>query len=444
MNQKEEDQILFSNILNNNYFDYFKNGDKQIEFFINGICSANCSYCYLKKYQKELFPIELLNFDQILKNTDKLIKWYIKNKFKCNINIFSGELFTTKIGISVLDIFYNNFKNVDFQFRPKKIVIPDNMNFINSSELTQQIQHYIDLFNLLNIQLIFSASIDGKECEFGRTEQNSDFYIKCFNFLNKNNFACHPMISSQNIKYWEKNYKWWINNAPAQISKSLMMLEVRDETWTKDSIQDLINFCNYLIDFKLKYFFNNDLKEFTKYIFQLPTNKLWCNYSPELIDIHSYFNSRDEITCSFSNNLIIRVSDLALCLCHRLSYENLLLGYFNEKDNKLLDIQMKDNSVPLLIVKAHYKQSCMPCCEQCPIQPICIGYCCGNSYENYKNLLVPTQEVCTMYKCKNLFLLKKYDDLGLFEILQDFDKDIINPIDLQFILDLKNNIKKYL
>jgi len=49
-----------------------------------------------------------------------------------------------------------------------------------------------------------------------------------------------------------------------------------------------------------------------------------------------------------------------------------------------------------------------------------------------------------MYKCKNLFLLKKYDDLGLFEILQDFDKDIINPIDLQFILDLKNNIKKYL
>jgi len=114
MNQKEEDQILFSNILNNNYFDYFKNGDKQIEFFINGICSANCSYCYLKKYQKELFPIELLNFDQILKNTDKLIKWYIKNKFKCNINIFSGELFTTKIGISILDIFYNNFKNVDF------------------------------------------------------------------------------------------------------------------------------------------------------------------------------------------------------------------------------------------------------------------------------------------------------------------------------------------
>lgn len=444
MNYKEEDQILFSSILTQNYFNDFKNGDKQIEFFINGICSSNCSYCYLKKYQQELFPIELLNFDKIIENTEKLIKWYIKNKFCCNISIFSGELFTTKIGIPILKLFYDNFKILDNQFKPKKIIIPDNMNFINFPKIIEQIQEYIDLFKSINIELIFSASIDGQECDFGRTLHNSDFYIDCFNFLNKNKFVCHPMISSQNIQYWKKNYDWWVKTAPDYITKSLMMLEVRDETWSKKSIQELIEFCDYLIDFKLQYYFNNNLRDFTKFVFQLPTNNFFCNYSPELINIHSYFNSRDEITCTFSNSLIIRVADLSLCLCHRLSYQNLILGYFNEINNELTTIQMTENSVPLLLVKAHYKHSCMPYCEKCPIQPICTGYCCGNSYENYKNILMPTLEVCEMYKCKNIFLIKKYDDLGLFDILKDFENSAIDSVTLNFILDLKNNIRKYI
>jgi len=37
-------------------------------------------------------------------------------------------------------------------------------------------------------------------------------------------------------------------------------------------------------------------------------------------------NDKDGITCSLSNTLFIRVSDLTLGLCHRLYYEDLILG----------------------------------------------------------------------------------------------------------------------
>ena len=41
----------------------------------------------------------------------------------------------------------------------------------------------------------------------------------------------------------------------------------------------------------------------------------------------------------------------------------------------------------------------------------------GNSYEVCKNPLIPTMEVCKMYKTKINFLISKYLQMGLFEYL---------------------------
>lgn len=442
MTYLEEDNILFNDILTRNYFLPFQKRQKKIEFQLSGLCSANCQYCYLKAHQKELFPIELYNKEQIVKNFELLIKWYIKNNFNCEIDLFSGEWLTTDLMEPILEILYNNFKNIPQYSKPEKIVIPDNMKFINNDKLTQKIQHYIDIFNEIGIKIVISASIDGAICEFGRTEQNEEFYIKCFNFCTKNNFLCHPMVSSQNIKYWIENYLWWVENAPQEITKTLMMLEVRDETWKTEDIDALLNFCNFLIDFKFKYYFNENLLDFINYIFHTNKSKLHCQYSPEIIPIKLYQNyNTKRITCSFSDEFMIRVADLSINLCHRLTYEELILGKFIVENNEISRIQANENKVPLLVVKTHFNRTCTPCCEKCLIEPICTGFCCGNSYENFKNILVPAPEVCNMYKAKFGFLIKKYDQMGVFKYLEEHP-DTLSPISQSYILDLKNNINK--
>lgn len=438
-----ENNILFNDILERNYYQYFKKGEKSIEIFLNGICPSNCSYCYLKKYQKELFPNDLQNFNNILNNCELIINWYIKNNFNCKIEIFSGEWITTKLRQPVFDLLYTSFKNVEKYQKPKAICLPDNMNFISNNEIKEEVQNFIDKMKQIGIPIYISASIDGKECDKDRILYDDSFYIDCFNFLNKNNFLCHPMISSSNIYNWKKNYLWWVNNAPANITKNLMMLEVRDETWDTNSIAELIKFCDFLIDFKLKNYFHNNLKEFTKYIFQLPTSKIITNYSPEFIEIHSYFNNKDKITCGFSETLHIRAADLSLGLCHRLWYNNLILGKFHvDNSNNLIDVE--SYNVELLSVKAHFKRSCMPRCEKCMIEPICPGFCCGNSQENYGLFLIPTMEVCQMYRAKYAYLIKKYNDMGIFKLIEEdptlFENNMGN--EKKFLLDLKNIINK--
>lgn len=428
---KEQDNQLFKDILERNYFQEFKKGNFKFELFINGLCRSNCEYCYLKKHQKDLFPIELYNKEKILNNFQLLINWYIENYFTNEISLFSGEWLTTELRTPIFEILYNSFQKVPIIYRPKCITIPDNMNFINNIEIVNEVQHFIDLFTTLNIPIFFSASIDGKYCDFGRTEQSDEFYIKTFNFLHKNHGAAHPMISSSNIKYWIQNYRWWYETAPAYIAQNLMMLEVRDETWTEESISYLLYFCNFLIDFKLKNYFNNNLNKFEKYLL-IPDG----HYSPEKLSFSNFNYGLDEINCSFHNAFVVRVPDLSIVLCHRLSYNNLILGHFTTEDNKITNIT--DGNPALLILKTHAKRSCLPHCEVCPIMGICGGFCCGNSYENYQNPLIPVKQNCDMQKAKIAFLIKKYNDIGLFDIIEkDHSLDAAYK---QYLLDLRSNL----
>ena len=432
---KEQDNELFYDILNRNYFQYFKQGEKSLEIFLNGLCQANCEYCYLKKHQKDLFPVKLFNLDTIINNFQLIINWYIENHFTNEIDIFSGEWLTTQLRTPILTILYNSFKDISPIYRPKRIIFPDNMLFIKDDNITNEVQEFINKFKQINIPLLISASIDGKICEFGRTEINDEYYKKLFNFLEINNFGCHPMISSNNIKYWIDNYLWFQKISP-KVAASLMMLEVRDETWHKEAITDLLKFCDFLIDYKLKNYFNNDLKEFAKYIFT-PTDKYGHNYTPEKIYYQNIDKGLDRITCSVQHSFVIRAADLKIIICHRTAYPELELGEMIISNNKISSFNSKN--IALLIMKLYAKKSCLPHCENCLINGICIGHCLGNSYEVCSNPLIPVKEVCDMYKAKNSFLIQKYDKLGLFEIIKN--ENIILDINYKnYILDLKDNI----
>ena len=84
-----------------------------------------------------------------------------------------------------------------------------------------------------------------------------------------------------------------------------------------------------------------------------------------------------------------------------------------------------------MIAYDHLKHDCFPHCESCKYIGCCIGFCLGNSYENYKNPFIPVKEVCKLYKSKIKFLIYTYDQMGLFDYLDE-------------IQDISLDFKKYL
>lgn len=409
-----ENNQLAQNILKTNYFDYFKKGNqKSLEIFLLGHCSAQCKYCYLVKHP-ELYPQTDLAI--ILDHLQLILNWYIENHFINEIDIFSAEwLNIDSFRDKVFTIFYNSFK--DSKYKPPLIVIPSNMQFIHNKNSTKKIQEWIDLFKKINIPICISASVDGKYCDDDRTACDDTFYKELYNFLTHNQFLAHPMISSYNVDKWIQNYNWWLKTFPGKISDNLMTLEVRDETWTNESIQNLLEFFNYVIDYKFLHIFNKNKLEFLKYILGIHHNKeYFIPYNSIQLFSEDVFNQRDDFTCTVGHsNLTIRVGDLSIPICHRLGYDELLLGKFNVEDNKITTFEVYKPE--LLIMKTHLKRNCLPHCESCKYIGCCTGFCMGNSYEVCKNPLIPTMEVCKMYKTKINFLISKYLQMGLFEYL---------------------------
>ena len=425
---KYQDKKLALDVLERNYFSFYRKGKKHLEIFLFGQCSAGCEYCYLYKNNSILYPKNISNVDKILKNLDILLKWYIKNHFYCPIHIFSAEwLNIDNLRDKVFKIFYNNFKNS--HKKPLLIDIPTNASFIENEVQTKIIQKWINKFkNELDIQILLSISIDGKYCDDGRVIHTDEYYEKLFNFTYKNNFLFHPMVSSYNVKNWIENYKWWVSNN----QNDLMMLEVRDETWTKESINDLLKFLDFEINYKFKNNFNSNKKLFLKYILGLRDNKYqWPQYNN--ISLLQIISNYDFATCTVNDSCLpIRVGDLSVAMCHRLYYEELEIGKFIIKNDEIVDFD--ETNVALLIAKGALNRQYLPHCETCKFRKSCVGFCLGNSYENYMNPFVPTMEVCEMYTVKITFLFMKYLQMGLFDELENI-KDELNDETIKYLTD---------
>lgn len=436
-NYKDQDNKLAKLMLERIYYKSFQKGEKEIELFLTGQCSAHCEYCYLNKHSKELYPLEYHNIELILKNLDTTLKWYKNNKFKATFSIFSAEwLNQNDLRDQVFNIFYDNFKTEQY-YKPQSIVIPTNMQFIHDDNMILKIQEWIDKFNNIGIQIKVSGSIDGKYCDDFRTPVDDTFYEKCFKFLEKNDFHCHPMVSSHNCENWIQNYEWWRTVAPEKIGKGLMMLEVRDQSWDDTNIESLLKFLNYQIDYQFNNDFNQDKKEFLKYIFRKKNKYLnlfpsYCNLA--LHSTFDLFDNTDTTHCSVNHtNLVIRLGDMAILPCHRQGYKELILGHYIIENNEIIDFEIKN--IELFIAYNHLKKSCYPHCECCKFIGLCPGFCLGNSYEEYKNPFIPVKEVCKMYKSKYRFLIWKYYNLGLFENLEDL-KELIPEMAFNYINDI--------
>lgn len=255
-------------------------------------------------------------------------------------------------------------------------------------------------------------------------EQKTDaFYERLFLFAQHNNYFFHPMVASSSIKNWIENHKWWYEQCQEyDINpwEGVMMLEVRNDDWTDESIQDYCKFLDYLIELR-KSELGNSNEEFFKDLLCIGEN---CagGYLPYSLAPADTFAG-----CSVSNSLTVRLGDLAICPCHRTAYNRYLYGHFVVKDNKIIDIEANNPQMAIKILASNVMLANFGC-DTCPYAPLCLKGCYGSQLENMGDPFVQIPGICKFFKAKYKFLAQKYIDMGLREFINN-----MSPYHVKFL-----------
>ena len=167
--------------------------------------------------------------------------------------------------------------------------------------------------------------------------KTDEFYDNMFLFAKYNNFHFHPMVSAYSIEKWVENFKWWESKClqyDMNVFDRLMMLEVRNDDWTTEKIQEYNKFMNFLMEKEYEAADKSAEKLTNRFYNLVCDNRKYTGYTPFIITEASTTSP-----CTISNHLTIRVGDLAICPCHRLAYNKFLYGHFIVEDNKIIDIK---------------------------------------------------------------------------------------------------------
>lgn len=438
--EKEQNKV-FTNLLSP-IFDVWKMGDRDIqndylslvtndtdgnnsiplELFITPYCNQSCTYCYLQEHMDDLYPEEIRNNQLILKNLRKLLEYFVENKMCIpRIDLFSGEIWGWPFGNQVLDII---LEYLDKGLIIHDLIVPSNCSFCQYDNLTEIIESYICKFFNYNCKVHFSISYDGEVIDnLNRPSKNQlkqqDFCNKLFAFAKKFDFGFHPMIDANNIEYQIQNYDSWIENIKKNISLAdqrkwygnIMQLEVRDNKWTDEKILYYLSWLNYVINTDFDFFFDKNKDLFFKFLVSKKT--VYEEYNKRTYVPYILNTNGTSLGCQLGVSLIVRLGDLAIIPCHRTSYKKFILGYFEEENEKITGNLIANN---ISLANAIYGTGFFtkPKCSTCIMNHNCVKYCMGANYEN-QDLFFPVKENCELQKAKNIFLLNKYRDMGLFD-----------------------------
>lgn len=427
MNYRDENTILLNNSFDRMFFKnwHYTNKDrgnfKSLELDVTYKCDLACKYCYVARYDDILYPKELRNNDRILKNTRALINWLIKNEMNPDLDIFSGELFSQKIGFLILEEIYDIYKDTPDHLRPSLLLIPSNFTFLLSDKLTQKVDQIIENFKSINIRVSLSASVEGKYMEQNRPFKNRKkevrddaFYNKVFKYCAENRFGFHPMVYSNNIEKWEDNFLWFQENfkkhgiPPFEI----YLLEVRNEEWTDKQILEFQKFYDFLI----KWLFDFSKRDKHKFLYNVFNHRGFNIISSPLSTVGR------GIGCSIQSTLYVRMGDLKIFPCHRLFYEHFKTAEFQlDVTDNIVGI-IADN--PELAIQTYSFQSQVaPYCNACAIKYVCSKGCLGAQFETTGDLFTPIPTVCKLEFAKVAQLVMSFKELGVFNLIKNGVQD---------------------
>lgn len=447
--QKEQDKML-NTLLTYRFFNPWRGiittsteqslaMDSSLEIYLTNTCNQRCEYCYLVKYP-ELYPQDKNNPQNILHNLKLLYDYIIVNNFHIPLlDVFSGEIWHTQFGIDVLELTLNY---VEKGMRIDSILIPTNCYFVKNNKTLHKIQTLINKFEQVGVSLQFSLSIDGKIAdEYTRQSASGEpysdeFYERVFTFAKFNNFKFHPMVSAANIKCWKENYKWWEQMLEYYDFDlmDIMMLEVRNNDWTDDTIKAYCDFITFLADEYFEKKCNNDYNLFANSIVNIRTEedkiKLY-GYVPWLLNKTDTF-----LGCTVSNHLTVRIGDLAICPCHRQAYDKYLYGYFTVEDDTITGIRAVNPQMAVRILLGNV-HTISPRCSMCIYNECCMHGCFGSQLETNADPFFPIDSVCDFFKAKYHTILQYYRDKGLIDYYKQVHPNEFHTELADFVLKIE-------
>ena len=393
--------------------------DRFLELYITADCNQKCDYCYLVKYGDQLYPKELRDPKQIIHNLRLLLNYLLKNNaIPWRIDLFSGEILGTKLGNQIFDVLLEYIKK---GFSIKQILIPSNMSFCLTEKTMNMVDDYIDAFFDLECTVVISCSMDGLIVDkmnrpfIKNTEQlkNAEYYKRIIGFCTRHEYGYHPMISANSLAYQKENYKTWLDilhhvfpdEEEFKINFGhVMQLVVRNNDWTDEYIKQYIDWLNFLIETDKKEYFDNDNKTlFDSLYTDKVKNFFSLNFCPYHVGEFYHFS------CTIGNMICVRLGDLALCPCHRTSYDKYLFGKYIVENDEIVGV--KANNVQLASAIYITNALIKPKCNECPIAIMCLKGCLGCQYENTNDIFYPVESVCNLLKVTLLFLHLKFQKM---------------------------------
>lgn len=433
-----KDESYNSNLLGNSR-------QSSLELYITSDCNQKCEYCYLQRHGNELYPPEIRDPQIIINNLDILLKFASKKWTNLkHIDIFSGEIVGTPLFFDVLDkILYYKKRGASYD----TVLIPSNFSFILSEEAAEKVQTYIDLFDKNNIRLALSASVDGLLMDEsvrplkGNSIRDESFYDRLFEFCKHNNFCFHPMISAYSIEKWIDNYKWFIKKCEQygmDVLSRVMTLEVRNDDWTPDKIEEYRKFIEFYCEYHFENYFGGSADSFARSTLGVSENGF--GYANFLL-----LDAVQIPTCSISYQLTVRLGDLAIAPCHRTSYPEFLYGKFIVKNNEIVDIEAHNPVLATKILFSNQRKSHHGC-DTCWNINSCIRGCFGAQYEYGEEIFMPLQSVCDLLKTKTKTLVNFYRQKGIIDNIEkikgSLGEEYLN-IYLEKFRELEKAIKQY-
>lgn len=415
--QKENDELLLS-FLSKTFYRGFRDPDKYpnystVEIYLDPACNLKCKYCYLNRFGKDLYNVPNVTPETLKNNARIAIKFLEDIGFKGRLEIFAGEPLVKDYVLDIIEEATDRLKTV--------ALIPTNMTFLLSEYYRERVEKLLS-----EKKINLSASVDGKYLQNlnrpGLHNLGDEFWDDCFSFAKKWNIGFHPMIYSNGIELWQKNFLWFMEQFkkygidPVQ---NLYLLEVRNQEWNANQVRELYKFMRFLVSYSFHNIAGGDLDRFTEFILKHRGFNILSNWMTRC---------GRGLGCSIQASLTIRIGDLAIVPCHRTSYNYFIAGYLKLDKDK---IRIEAKNPELFIAINSAESSLFPYCESCLINKLCSKGCLGSQYEVTGDVFTPIPTVCMLEHGKIVGLIDGFKDVGALDhFLPSLAPDVANQIRL--------------
>jgi len=271
--------------------------------------------------------------------------------------------------------------------------------------------------------------------------RNQDFYDRLFEFSRKNNFLYHPMVAASNVSKWCENLDWWemmCKKYDRPYPSGVMMLEVRNNEWTQENLEDLKKYYKHEVDWVWNQC-DQDPNKFVKQIF---------NVGPESVssDELGYINislppANNQSACTISTCLFIRTGDLAIVPCHRTSYEQFIYGFLVPDEKKMLTFKANNTPFAVKAILSNHKMT-MHGCDTCDYNGLCMRQCLGAQYEATNDPMFVDRNTCDLMFTKYDYLIQLYEEMGIMDCLRNVPTTEPYYAIAALIVEFTNKIKE--